>query len=162
MSWETRVQDALQRHAQLTGQLADPAVLGDRNKFRDVAREHSELAPVVETAASLERVRARLADARAIIEAGDDPELVELAEAEVAELTAEDEKTAAELRKLILPKDPLADRAAVVEIRAGTGGAEAGLFAADLSACTRATRSGASGKWSWLTCRKANAAPSRK
>src|SRR5262245_31449349 len=122
MSWENRVQDALRRHEELTRNLADPAVLADRNKFRELAREHSELAPVEEAAGRLERVRARLADARTIIEAGEDAELVELAEAELAELTAEEEKTAEELRKLILPKDPLADRAAVVEIRAGTGG----------------------------------------
>ena len=132
MSWENRVQDALRRHEELTRNLADPAVLADRNKFRELAREHSELAPVEETAGRLQRVRARLADSRSIIEAGEDAELVELAEAELAELTAEEAKTAEELRKLILPKDPLADRAAVVEIRAGTGGDEAGLFAADL------------------------------
>ena len=132
MSWENRVDEALRRHEQLTRDLSDPAVLADRNKFRDLAREHSELAPVEEAAGRLQRVRARLADSRAIIEAGEDAELVELAEGELAELTAEEQKTAEELRKLILPKDPLADRAAVVEIRAGTGGDEAGLFAADL------------------------------
>ena len=132
MSWENRVEEALRRHEQLTSDLSDPTVLADRNKFRELAREHSELTPVVETAGRLEKVRARLADARGIIEAGEDAELVELAEAELAELTAEEEKTAEELRKQILPKDPLADRAAVVEIRAGTGGDEAGLFAGDL------------------------------
>ena len=67
-----------------------------------------------------------------MIDAGEDAELVELAEAELDELKADEEKTAEELRQLLLPKDPLADRAAVVEIRAGTGGNEAGIFAADL------------------------------
>src|SRR5262245_6819793 len=132
MSWENRVQDALRRHEQLTNELVDPVVLADRNRFREVAREHSELAPVVEVARQLDSIRTRLADARSIITADEDAELVELAEAELAELTGEEEKTAEELRKLILPKDPLADRAAVVEIRAGTGGDEAGLFAGDL------------------------------
>jgi peptide chain release factor 1 len=132
MSWEHRVQDALQRYEQLTKELADPAVLADRNRFRDVAREHAELGPVVDVAGRLEKIRTRLADARSVIGAGEDPELVELAEAELDELSAQEKETAEELRQLILPRDPLADRAAVVEIRAGTGGDEAGLFAADL------------------------------
>ena len=67
-----------------------------------------------------------------MISAGEDAELVELAESEVGELSAEEEKLSGELRRLLLPQDPLADRAAVVEIRAGTGGDEAGLFAGDL------------------------------
>jgi peptide chain release factor 1 len=132
MSWESRVPETLARYEALTAQLADPAVLGDRTRFRDVAREHAELGPLVEVARRLERVRGQLADARAVIQAGEDPELVELAEAELGDLVADEERLSEELRQLLLPKDPLADRAAVVEIRAGTGGDEAGLFAADL------------------------------
>jgi peptide chain release factor 1 len=132
MSWEARIPSVLQRYRDLTDRLADPAVLNDRDTLRRVAQEQAELAPLVETADRLERVRAQLAEARSLIEAGEEPELVELAEAEVGELEAEDERLATELRRLLLPKDPLADRSAVVEIRAGTGGDEAGLFAADL------------------------------
>jgi peptide chain release factor 1 len=100
--------------------------------LRKVAQEHAELEPVVELATRLERVRAQLADARGLIAGGVDVELVELAEAEVAELEEEAQRLSGELRTALLPKDPLADRAAVVEIRAGTGGDEAGLFASDL------------------------------
>jgi peptide chain release factor 1 len=132
MSWEARVQEALRRHEQLNRELSDPAVLADRNRLREAAREHAELSVVAETAARLQRVRAQLADSRAVIAADEDVELVELAEAELAELVEQEEKLAAALRQLMLPKDPLADRAAVVEIRAGTGGDEAGLFAGDL------------------------------
>jgi peptide chain release factor 1 len=129
MSWESRIPTLRQRHRDLTDRLADPAVLGDR-ALRKVAQEHSELGPVVEGGGPAGRVRAQLAEAR-YDRGGDDAELVELAEAEAAELEAEKSgwRGAAEL---LLPKDPLADRAAVVEIRAGTGGDEAGLFAADL------------------------------
>jgi peptide chain release factor 1 len=67
-----------------------------------------------------------------MIAAAEDPELVELAEMEVAGLVADAERLEGELRRLLIPKDPLSNRAAVVEIRAGTGGDEAGLFAADL------------------------------
>ena len=131
MSWEQRVQEVKRRYQQLTEQLADPALLNARDKFRDIAREHAELTPVVETARELERARTQLAEARAIAE-GDDRELAELAEAEIAELTEREKELSDTLRRLLIPKDPLADRAAVVEIRAGTGGDEAGLFAADL------------------------------
>jgi peptide chain release factor 1 len=132
MSWETRIPLLRQRHRDLTDRLADPAVLNDRDALRKVAQEHAELEPVVELATRLERVRAQLADAREMMATGGDAELVELAEAEVGELEAEQERVAAELRTALLPKDPLSDRAAVVEVRAGTGGDEAGLFAADL------------------------------
>jgi peptide chain release factor 1 len=131
MSWENRVQEVLHRYDELTERLADPALLNAKDKFRDVAREHAELGPVAEVARGLERVRAQLNDARQMM-AGDDVEMAELAEAEVAELTQSEQKLVDELRKLLTPKDPLADRAAVVEIRAGTGGDEAGLFAGDL------------------------------
>jgi peptide chain release factor 1 len=132
MAWEDRVTEIRRRHEALGERLSDPAVHGSRELLRDIAREHAELSYVVEAAAVLDEVRARLADARAIIEAGEDAELVELAEAELAELAGREEQAAAELRRRLIPKDPLADRAAVVEIRAGTGGDEAGLFAADL------------------------------
>ena len=132
MSWEKKVQEALRRHDELTQQLADPSVIGNNAKLREVAREHSELGPLVETARQLESVRTQLADARQMISTSTDAELVELAESEIEHLTEEEERLSAELRQLLIPKDPLADRAAVVEIRAGTGGDEAGLFAGDL------------------------------
>jgi peptide chain release factor 1 len=132
MSWESRIPSIRQRHRDLTDRLADPALLGDPAALRKVAQEHSDLSPIVETADQLDGVRAQLADARSIIAAGDDVELVELAEGELESLESEADRLGAELRTLLLPKDPLADRASVIEIRAGTGGDEAGLFAADL------------------------------
>lgn len=129
---DERIQEILRRYESLTTQLMDPAVLADSERLREAAREHAEMTPLAEAAARLARVRSQLGEARAVIAAGEDPELVELAEAEVAELEAEEERLVAEVRRLMVPKDPLADRAAVVEIRAGTGGDEAGLFAGDL------------------------------
>jgi len=129
---EARVGELIARHELLTQQLADPQVLGDPERLRDVAREHSELGPIVEVGQDYERTRARLKDARSVIEASEDAELVELAESELEDLEADEMALADRLRRLLVPKDPLADRAAVVEIRAGTGGDEAGLFAADL------------------------------
>jgi len=132
MNWEARVPELKRRFETLSERLADQSVLPDRDAYRKVAREHAELQPVVATASALERARGALAEARQLIEAGEDAELVELAEAEAAELSAAVARLETELKRRLLPQDPLADRAAVMEIRAGTGGDEAGLFAADL------------------------------
>jgi len=86
----------------------------------------------VETARRLEKLRSQLAEARDMAESSEDGDLRELAAAEAEDLAAQETEVAESLRRLLLPKDPLADRAAVVEIRAGTGGDEAGLFAGDL------------------------------
>ncbi len=132
MNWEHRIPDLLKRYDALTARLADPAIFSDPAALREVGREHAELTPAVEAARRLEKVRAQLADARELATSSDDADMRELAEAEAEELTQQEEAVAASLRQLLLPKDPLADRAAVVEIRAGTGGDEAGLFAGDL------------------------------
>jgi len=132
MGLEHRVEEAIRRHEALTQRLSDPAVYGDPDTLRTVAREHAELTPIVEAAARLERVRAQLAEARSVVLEEGDAELVALAELEAEELRTREAALLEELRGLLLPKDPLADRAAVVEIRAGTGGDEAGLFAGDL------------------------------
>jgi len=132
MGWEDRIADLLRRYDALTEQLADPAVLADAERLREVARQRAELEPAAEAARRLERVRKQLAEARELASSESDPELAALAEAEAEELSAEAERLEAAVRRHLIPKDPLADRAAVVEIRAGTGGDEAGLFAGDL------------------------------
>ncbi|MGH7507168.1 MAG: peptide chain release factor 1 [Longimicrobiales bacterium] len=132
MSWEQRIPEIVERHRALTAKLADAAVLGDRAALREVAREHAELSPVVDGWAELESVRTQLAEARTFVRSGEDAELSELAEAELPGLETREQQLAEDLRRMLIPKDPLADRAAVVEIRAGTGGDEAGLFAGDL------------------------------
>jgi peptide chain release factor 1 len=132
MSWEHRIPEIRRRHEASMRRLADPAVLADREQLREAAREHAELTPVAEAAADLERVRARLADVRGVVESGEDVELTELAESELPELEEREASLTERLRRMLLPTDPLANRAAVVEVRAGTGGDEAGLFAADL------------------------------
>ncbi|MGH7467239.1 MAG: peptide chain release factor 1 [Longimicrobiales bacterium] len=132
MSWQARVPELLRRFEQLTAALSDPAIIADRQRYRELAREHAELVPTVELAQRLDRLQSQRAEVESVIAAGEDAELVELAEAELPELRAEEDRLSLELRHRLLPKDPLADRSAVVEIRAGTGGDEAGLFAGDL------------------------------
>jgi peptide chain release factor 1 len=91
------------------------------------------LDPIVQVGVEIERYLDELAGARDLAAETDDPEMAELASAEVQELEAQITVLASRARELLIPKDPLEDRAAVLEIRAGTGGDEAGLFAADLT-----------------------------
>jgi peptide chain release factor 1 len=132
MSLEDRLEQAQERHRELTQQLAEPAVLNDPSRLRSVAQEHAELTPVAEAGAELTRVRRERAEAREMAESAEDPEMVALAEQEQATLAEREAALEEEVKRLLTPKDPLADRAAVVEVRAGTGGDEAALFAGDL------------------------------
>jgi len=127
-----RVADLLARHEELGSLLARPEVLDDPNRLRDTAREHSELDRSVEPSRRYLRVLDQLRQARELASGEDDDEMAELAAEEVRELEGELDRLEEELRELLLPRDPLDNRPAVVEVRAGTGGDEAGLFAADL------------------------------
>jgi peptide chain release factor 1 len=126
-----RLDDALLRAAEVESQLADPSVTSQPGRFAALGREHRRLAEVVEQAGRLSRVERELADARELAE-GDDADFAAEARAEVARLEAEQAALEKSLVPLLIPRDPLDDRPAILEIRAGTGGDEAGLFAADL------------------------------
>ncbi|WP_428274842.1 peptide chain release factor 1 [Candidatus Palauibacter sp.] len=128
---EERLRDAAERYEALARRMAEPEVLSDMALLRDVAREHSALEPVARAAERHFKLLDDLRQAREVA-AESDGELAEMAAAEAAELQAERGEAREELRRLLVPKDPLDDRPAVVEIRAGTGGDEAALFAADL------------------------------
>ena len=128
---QDRLADALARAAEVESQLADPATTAQPARFAALGREHRRLAAVVEHAQRLDRVREELAGARELAEL-DDAELAAEARGEVTRLAAEQEALEKALLPLLIPRDPLDDRPAIVEIRAGTGGDEAGLFAADL------------------------------
>jgi peptide chain release factor 1 len=130
---EDRLQEARRRFAEVEQLLADPAIVADPQRLRDISREHSHLGEIVRVADRRARVEVELGGARELLrEVGSDPDLVALAQAEAEALGSERERLGAELQRLLIPKDPLDDRDAVVEIRAGTGGDEAALFAGDL------------------------------
>jgi peptide chain release factor 1 len=130
---EDRLREARERHDDLSTQLADPGIHSDPKRLRDLSREHSTLAQVVEAAARLDRAQSDLDGARALLaDSEGDPEMAAMARAEIEQLSGDVERLEAELKGLLVPRDPLDDRDAVVEIRAGTGGDEAALFAGDL------------------------------
>ncbi len=119
------------RHRELEESLADPAVLADNETYQKIAKEHADLSQLVATFGEYSRLNDDLADNRELL---DDPdsELAELAAAEVEAAEARLPELEERLRQLLLPKDPNDDKNVILEIRAGTGGEEAALFAADL------------------------------
>ena len=122
-----------ERSEEIARRLADPRVIGQPAELTRLRKEHAELSEVVERFGQYRRVLARLAEARRILAEDSDRELRELAQLEIDELAARQATLEYELRALLLPKDPYDDKNVFVEIRAGAGGDEAGLFAAELA-----------------------------
>ena len=120
------------RLEEVTALLGDPDVIGRRAEFGKLSREHAELEPLVVAWRDYQKLRADLEQARLMAGAEPDPELRELAREEMRELDAARETAEQAIKILLLPKDPLDAKNTVLEIRAGTGGDEAALFAGDL------------------------------
>ena len=95
-----------QRFKELGSMLSDPEIISDRNKLRDLSREHSEMSAIVETFGRWKKVDSELAGAEELAENAEDPEMKELAKAEREELKEEKEKLREELMYLLIPKDP--------------------------------------------------------
>jgi len=127
-----RLQEYEARYAQLAAELARPEVAANPALYRKLARELGDIREIATKAAEYRRARVRLGEAQEIIDDASDAELLELARQERDELQELVEALEAEIRLLLVPRDPRDGRNALLEIRAGTGGDEAGLFAADL------------------------------
>ncbi|MBO7392644.1 MAG: peptide chain release factor 1 [Abditibacteriota bacterium] len=112
--------------------LADPEVLADPKEYQSLAKTHAELAPVVAKWREYQTAEKQLEEAKELIAEESDPEMKELAKAEFEELKEKLPNLEHELKIMLLPKDPADDKNVMVEIRAGTGGEEAALFAGDL------------------------------
>ncbi|MBI5137848.1 MAG: peptide chain release factor 1 [Nitrospirae bacterium] len=120
-----------EKHLELTDRLADPVIAANPERYRRYAQEAAEIAEVVEAFAAYQTLLGQIAEAREL-KAGDDPDLRELADLELAELTVREPVLAQDLKSLLIPRDPHDKSNAFLEIRAGTGGDEAALFAGDL------------------------------
>ena len=121
-----------QRYEELGTQMADPVVSQNPAQYQKLAREFGDLQEIVDMAAKYREASAQLAEAEEIIADDSEPELVELAEVERGELQGAVAEMEEALKVMLVPKDPNDGRNAIVEIRAGAGGDEAGLFASDL------------------------------
>lgn len=117
------------KYERLTNELSDPAVMANAAKLQKVARERAQLEPLIESYRRLRKVEQELAESKEMLE---DPEMRELAKETLPELEAEHAQLEEKLKILLLPKDPNDERDVILEIRAGTGGDEASLFAGDL------------------------------
>jgi peptide chain release factor 1 len=121
----------IDRHEEVAGLLADPDVIGDQNQFRELSQEYAQLEPIVKSFQSYNSAKDDLAEAEEMLKDDD---------ADVREMAVDEKKTASknivifelELQKLLLPKDPNDESNIFLEIRAGTGGDEAAIFAGDL------------------------------
>ena len=131
MSLRARLSHAVARAAEVETLLADPSTAKDSKRLAELGREHRQLETVVALAKELDRAETELAGANELA-SSDDPELAEEARAEATRLEETIVRLEAEIKPALLPPDPLDDRPAIVEIRAGTGGDEAAIFAADL------------------------------
>lgn len=125
--------DAIEaRYRLLSEMLMDPAIVTDAQKLKEIAKERSSLEGIIDLYDQYKKTRQTLEEDRVLVEESDDIELREMAEIEIGELEEKLEELAAQLRIELVPKDPNDSRNAIFEIRAGTGGDEAGLFAGDL------------------------------
>ncbi len=120
------------RFEELTAKLADPAVVQDLAELRKIGKERSSLEPLVIAARRYDEVLHRIAEDSTLLRTEKDAELLAMARAELEELELERARLEAELPKLLLPPDPLDQKNVILEIRAGTGGDEAALFAGEI------------------------------
>lgn len=126
-----KLQTIIDKHSLLSEQLADPEIFNDQKKLTTTAKEHSALEDVVNVGKEYLAVLQNIEDDKSILD-GHDAELKEIAQEELIELESRKDKLESDLKILLLPRDPNDDKNLILEIRAGTGGDEAALFAADL------------------------------
>jgi peptide chain release factor 1 len=127
-----RLISLLKRYEEVSGLIQDPNLVKDQNKYRDTMKEYSYLSEIAEIQAGIEELSHQIEDAKALIQDEKDPEMKELARQEFKELETRLKYSQDKLKFLLIPKDPLDEKNIIMEIRAGTGGEEAALFAADL------------------------------
>ena len=126
-----KLEAIIAKHTHLAEQMADPEIYGDQDKLTPIAIEHSAMEGIVNVGKVYISVLDQIADDKEILD-GDDDDLKEIVQQELGDLVARQENLEAEIKVLLLPKDPMDNKNLILEIRAGTGGDEAALFAADL------------------------------
>lgn len=120
------------KYNELGEKIADPEIISNQNLWRKLMKEHADLAPIVEMYKNYSNAQNGIEEAKEIIKTETDAEMKELAKMELVELEENIETYALELRMLLIPKDPNDDKNVILELRAGAGGDEAGLFASQL------------------------------
>lgn len=127
-----RLERIKHRYEEVETLIADPEVLKDQKRYRSLIQEHAHLSGIVETYNRYQRIAEQLEESRTLAGEEEDPELREMAETEQKQLSGQLEQIEHQLKLLLVPRDPMDSRNTIMEIRAGTGGDEASLFAANL------------------------------
>lgn len=127
-----KLQALSEKYDELTEKISDPDIIADQANWQKYMKQRADLEQVVETFRAYTKATAELEDAKAMLEEETDEEMREMAQLEAEELKENIEKLEGDLKILLLPKDPNDDKNVILELRAGTGGEEAGLFAGDL------------------------------
>ena len=127
-----KLEDLIHHYEELMNLLSEPDVANDANRFKKLMKEQSDLAPIVETYKEYKNCKQNIEDSLAILDEESDEEMRELAKEELKESKEQVEELEQKLKILLLPKDPNDDKNVIVEIRAGAGGEEAALFAAEI------------------------------
>ena len=127
-----KLEDLLRRFEEIQNELSEPSVVSDQNRFRKLMKEQNDLSPIVDAYLEYKKEKQNIEDSLMILDEESDEEMRELAKEELSNSKANVEALENKLKILLLPKDPNDDKNVVVEIRAGAGGDEAALFAAEL------------------------------
>ena len=127
-----KLEDLLIRYEEILGELQEPDVVNDQSRFRKLMKEQNDLTPIVEAYKEYKNCKQNIEDSLSLLEEESDEEMKELAKEELSESKKRVEELEQELKILLLPKDPNDDKNVIVEIRAGAGGDEAALFAAEI------------------------------
>jgi peptide chain release factor 1 len=127
-----RLQSLLKRYDELSLMIQDADLVKDQNKYKTLMKEYSQLAAIHDLYAEIAELAAQISDTRVLVQDEKDPEMRELAREELKDLEQRHKDADDRLKFLLIPRDPLDEKNIIMEIRAGTGGEEAALFAADL------------------------------
>ena len=127
-----KLKDIENRYAEVEQALGDPAQISNQQRLMELSKTHAELSPIVSTYQEYQQLESALDDTLLLIEAETDAEMLGLAQEELDVLTAKKEQLTEALKVLLVPRDPNDEKNVIIEIRAGTGGEEASLFAAEL------------------------------
>ncbi|HEY9115901.1 MAG TPA: PCRF domain-containing protein, partial [Bacteroidales bacterium] len=120
------------RWEEIADQLSDPAIMSDMKRYVKLNRDYKDLEPIIKTYIEYKDILGNISSTKAILEKEKDPEFREMAKDELETLTEKEEELEEKIRMLLIPKDPEDAKNSVMEIRAGTGGDEASIFAGDL------------------------------
>ncbi|MCR5100807.1 MAG: peptide chain release factor 1 [Butyrivibrio sp.] len=127
-----KLEDLLRRYEDITRELNEPSVIADQNRFRALMKEQSDLTPIIECFLKYKKNKETIDDSLLLLDEENDEEMRQMLKDELSEAKKQVQSLEEELKILLLPKDPNDDKNVIVEIRAGVGGDEAALFAADM------------------------------